>query len=96
MSVSNYKTDVAVRLPTAASFVTDHLTLASYLSCYGHHPTLVPSGPTKVLFSFFRTPELDKRVQDFHGGAATVNPTQYDSARLKLRRQIDRMIGGAR
>ena len=77
-------------------FVTDHLALASYLLSRGHEPTLSASGSGKILFRFAPSQELGQAVDAFNDGDAAVEPTAYDAARVRLRRRMDALQGGAR
>lgn len=72
-----------------AVFVTDHLALASYLLSRGHEPTLSTSVSGKVLFKFAASEDLTSAIDAFNDGFATVEPTTYDAARIRLRRQMD-------
>ena len=79
-----------------AVFVTDHLSLAGYLITCGHDPTLRASGSGTILFKFAASDDLTTAVDAFNNGCATVEPTSYDSARIRLRRRMDALKGGAR
>src|SRR2546426_355685 len=78
------------------AFVTDHLALAAFLVSCGHQPTLVPSQSGKVLFSFTATQTLNAAVVAFNDGVAKVEPAAYNTARIRLRQQMDALKGGAR
>ena len=78
------------------TFVTDHLALAAFLVSRGYEPILVPSQSGKVLFSFAAIPTLSAAVAAFNDGAAQVEPSAYNAARIRLRQQMDVLKGGAR
>src|SRR5947209_5760612 len=73
------------------SFVTDHLALASYLLSQGHEPTLSASASGKILFKFAPTEHVTQAIDAFNNGNATVEPTAYDAARIRLRRKMDEL-----
>ena len=79
-----------------STFVTDHLALAAFLVSRGHDPTVIPSQSGKVLFSFAATPTVTAGVAAFTNGTAQVEPAAYNTARIRLRQQIDALKGGAR
>ena len=78
------------------NFVTDHLTLASFLASEGYDPVLQPTAAGTVLFAFEQTTALAADVAAFNGGTARVEPSAYNSARISLRREMDALRGGAR
>jgi len=78
------------------TFVTDHLALAAFLASRGHPPTLSAARSGKVLFSFAQTRALSDEISAFSDGTAQVEPATYDAARIRLRRQMDAVTGGAR
>ena len=77
-----------------AVFVTDHLALASYLLSRQYVPTLSLTGSGKVLFRFDASENLAGAIDAFNNRHAAVEPTAYDAARIRLRRQIDALLGG--
>lgn len=77
------------------TFVTDHLALSAFLVSCGYEPTLIPSQSGKVLFSFTATLALNAAVVAYNNGAAQVEPTAYNTARIHLRQQMDALKGGA-
>jgi hypothetical protein len=76
-------------------FLTDHLALAAFLVSRGHAVTLVPTGSGKILFGFAQTESLNAEATAFSDGTAQVSPADYDAARIRLRRQMDGLKGGA-
>ncbi len=70
-------------------FLTDHLALAAFLVSRGHAVTLVPTGSGKILFGFAQTESLNADAAAFSDGSAQVAPATYDSARIRLRREMD-------
>ena len=79
-----------------ALFITDHLSLASYLLSRGHEPTLTATGSATTLFTFAASDDLTADGVAFKDGRATVEPTAYGAARIALRQQMDALKGGVR
>jgi hypothetical protein len=79
-----------------ATFLTDHLALAAFLASCGHQPTLSAARSGKVLFSFPQTGALSDDITAFNDGTAQVEPAAYDAARIRLRKQMDTLLGGGR
>lgn len=78
------------------SFITDYLSLASYLVACEHGVELRTAGKGTVLFSFFHAPTLSRDIEAFFGNSARVDPAKYDGARSQLRRQMEELRRRAR
>ena len=78
-----------------ASFVTDHLSLAAFLAARGHLTSVRAAG-SKALFVFDASEQLSADATAFWSGTASVEPTCYDAARTRLRKQVEALVGGAR
>lgn len=84
----------AIRTLGPGQFVTDYLTLATYLSCRGHDLSIEGTRSRTVLFAFESSSELQTDLQTFRRGSACVEPVRYDAARVELRRRMDECRGG--
>lgn len=77
-----------------APFETDRIALAAFLVALGHksRARLSPSG---IVFWTFADP-VSEDVRNFYNGAASVDPVDYDAARITVRRMMDAAKGAAR
>jgi hypothetical protein len=78
---------------STAGFLTDVLQLANWLTARGHAPTLRPTGAGRFTFWFAPSDALTRDVETFNDGAATIEPTVYDAARVELRKRMDAIRG---